>query len=338
MPGAMNPPRWSPCGPLPLLIAAGACFLAIPANAADWRPDKRVEIIVPSGPGGGNDRVARLVQKVIQDGRLVDTVTTVVNKPGGGATIGYAYLNQHPADGHFLAITSVTLIADYLTGRATVSYTDVTPVAQLFTEYVGFAVRPDSKFRNGKDLLAALKSDASSISTSISTSLGNHNHIALGLVARAAGCDPRKLRIAVFNSGGDSLTAVLGGHVDLVVTPAATALPQVQAGRLRFIAVTSPRRLEGSMADVPTWRELGANAVVSNWRVMVGPKGMTPQQAAYWEGVLGRVVQSDEWRAMLERDVVTGEFKRGAETREFIKAQYEELKGVLTELGLVKQP
>src|SRR5258706_3164732 len=115
MPGAMNPPRWSPCGPLPFLMAAGACFLAILANAADWRPEKRVEIIVPSGPGGGNDRVARLGQKGIQDRRLVDTVTTVGNKPGGGATIGYDHLHPQPRDAHFLATTPVTPTADYLT-------------------------------------------------------------------------------------------------------------------------------------------------------------------------------------------------------------------------------
>ena len=337
MSATLNLPQWLTRVPAPWL-AAGVCLLTLSPAVAQWKPEKRVEFIVPSGPGGGNDRVARLVQKIIQDGRLVNVVTTVVNKPGGGAAIGYAYLNQHPGDGHYLALTSVTLIADYLTGRASVSHADMTPVAQLFSEYLGFGVRPDSKFKTAKDLLAALKSDAGSVSAAISTSLGNHNHIALGLVTRAAGGDPRKLRTAVFNSGGDSLTAVLGGHVDLVVIPAATALPQVQGGRLRFIAVTSPRRLEGPLADVPTWREMGANAVVSNWRVMLGPKGMTPPQVAYWENVLGRVVQSDEWRNMLERDVVTGEFKRSAETREFIKAQYEELKGVLTELGLVKQP
>src|SRR5262245_55556054 len=321
----------------PALLVAAALAGPPPCLAADWKPDKRVEIIVPSGPGGGNDRVARLVHKVIQDGKLVDAISTVVNKPGGGATIGYAYLNQHPGDGHYLAITSVTLLADYLTGRATVSHADTTPVAQLFTEYVGIAVRLDSRFKTGKDLLAALKSDAASVSAAIATSLGNHNHVALGLVTRAAGGDPRKPRIAVFNSGSESVTAVLGGHVDLAVIPAATALPHVQGGRIRFLGVTSPRRLEAPMADVPTWRELGANAVVSNWRVMLGPKGMAPPQVAYWENVLGRVVQADEWRAMLERDVVTCEFKRSAETREFIKAQYDELKGVLMELGLVKQ-
>ncbi|HKA45571.1 MAG TPA: tripartite tricarboxylate transporter substrate binding protein [Burkholderiales bacterium] len=318
-------------------VAAVVCLLPTATYAADWKPDKRVEIIVPSGPGGGNDRIARLVHKLAQESRLVDPVMAVVNKPGGGATIGYAYLNQHPGDGHYLAITSVTLLADYLTGRATVSHADTTPVAQLFTEYVGIAVRLDSRFKTGNDLLGALKSDAASVSAAIATSLGNHNHVALGLVTRAAGGDPRKPRIAVFNSGSESVTAVLGGHVDLVVIPAATALPHVQAGRIRYLGVTSPRRLDGVMADVPTWRELGANAVVSNWRVMLGPKSMTPPQVAYWENVLGRVVQADEWRAMLERDVVTGEFKRSAETREFIKAQYEELKGVLTELGLVKQ-
>ncbi|MBI3918959.1 MAG: tripartite tricarboxylate transporter substrate binding protein [Betaproteobacteria bacterium] len=339
MPGAMNLPQWLNYGPASFLLAAGMlCVFATPANAAEWKPTKRVEIIVPSGPGGGNDRVARLVHKLILDGRLVEAVTTVVNKPGGGGAIGYAYLNQYPGDGHSIAITSVTLVADHITGRTAVGYNDVTPVAQLFTEYVGFAVRPDSRIKTGRDLLALLKTDAGSVSAAIATTLGNHNHVALGLVARAAGGDARKLRIAVFNSGGESITAALGGHVDLVVTPAATALPHVQAGRLRFIAVTSPRRLAGALAEVPTWQELGANATVSNWRVMVGPKEMTSPQISYWENILGRVVQFDEWRGMLERDVLTGEYRRSAETREFLKAQYEELKGILTELGLVKQP
>ncbi len=339
MPKTINLPRWLKYGRGPSLLAASAlCLAAAIANAADWKPVKRIEIIVPSSAGGGNDRVARLVHKLILDGRLVEAVTTVVNKPGGGGAIGYAYLNQHPGDGHFLAITSVTLVADHLTGRTAIGYSDVTPVAQLFTEYVGFAVRPDSRIRTGRDLLALLKTDVGSVSSAIATTLGNHNHIALALVGRAAGGDARKLRIAVFNSGSESITAALGGHVDLVVTPAATALPHVQAGRLRFIAVTSPRRLEGPLAEVPTWHELGANAVVSNWRVVIGPKEMPAPQISYWESILGRVVQSDEWRSMLERDVLAGEYRRSAETREFLRAQYEEIKGVLTEIGLVKQP
>jgi putative tricarboxylic transport membrane protein len=109
-----------------VLAASFACSLAA---AADWKPDKRVEIVVPNAPGGGNDRVGRIIQKIIQENRLVDVVINVVNKPGGGGVIGFTYLNQHPGDGHYMAIASVTLLTDHISGRTALSYTDVVPIA-----------------------------------------------------------------------------------------------------------------------------------------------------------------------------------------------------------------
>lgn len=317
-------------------IVMGAVLAAPAPAAAQWKPDKRVEFVVPNAPGGGNDRLARTAQKIMQDGRLVDQVMTIVHKPGAGVVMGMNYLNQYPGDGHYIAIVSATLLGDYVTGRSSVSPADITPIAQLFTEYVGFAVKPDSGIRTGKDLMARQKSEATAVSASLSGGLGNHNHLALALVTRAAGGDVRKLKTVVFNSGADAITAALGGHVELVMSPAATVLPHAQAERLRFIAITSPRRLEGPYAAVPTWRELGANVVVSNWRAIVGPRGMTREQIAYWEGVLSRVVESEEWKAMLERGMQTGDFLRSAETVRELKNEHDELKAIMSELGLTK--
>jgi putative tricarboxylic transport membrane protein len=130
---------------------------------------------------------------------------------------------------------------------------------------------------------------------------------------------------------------MLGGHVDLTVAPAANLLPHLQSGLLRIIAITAPKRQEGALAAVATWREQGVDAVLSNWRVILLPHGATPQQAAYWENVFARVVETGEWKKMLERDVVEGHFLRSAQTRTFLNAEYEELKGLLNALGLVKQ-
>ena len=316
----------------PLLTAA--CSDAV---SAEWKPDKRVvEVVVPNAPGGGNDRIVRLVIKIAQEQRLVDAVMNVVNKPGSGIVMGMNYLNQHPGDANYIGIVSATLLGDYVSGRSPIGPADVQPIAQLFTEYVGFAVKPDSAIKGGKDLLARLKADPASVSTSISGGIGNHNYIALALVARAAGADIKKLKVVVYNSGADSNIAAMGGHVDMVISPAATVLPHVQGGKLRFIAVAAPKRLAGVFADVPTWKELGAEAVLSNWRTIVGPRGMTPQQIAYWENVLARVVESSEWKQMLEKTSVTGEFLRSAETRKQLKEDYDELKAIMTELGLTK--
>lgn len=329
---ARNPRRFAVSGAM--LMALCAC--ALPVFSADWKPDKRIEIVVPNAPGGGNDRIARMVQKIIQENRLVDVVTTVVNKPGGGQVLGLAYLNQHAGDGHYMAINSVSFLANYIIGRSTISPADVVPLALLFTEYVGFVVRPDSNIKTGRDLIALLGADAGSVSTAIAGSIGNHNYVALGAVTRAAGGDVKKLKVAVFNSGQESMTALLGGHVDLLVAPAATTLPQVEAGKLRLIAVTAPRRLEGRLSEVPTWRELGANAVVDNWRIMLGPRGMTPAQVAYWDSVFAKVVETSEWKTMLERDLLSNDFRRSAEARAYLNTQHDELRAVLWAFGLAK--
>jgi len=104
-----------------------------------------------------------------------------------------------------------------------------------------------------------------------------------------------------------------------------------------MIAITAPTRQEGALAAVPTWREQGVNAVISNWRVILAPKGVTPQQSAYWENVLAQVVATDEWKEMLEQNGVTAHFLRGAELRKFLGEEYDEMKATLDALGLVKQ-
>jgi putative tricarboxylic transport membrane protein len=318
------------------LLAVLATAVCGTARAAGWKPEKRVEIVVPNAPGGGNDRIVRLVTKISQESRLVDVIMNVVHKPGAGVVMGLTYLNQHPGDGNYIGIISATFTGDYVTGRSTFGPGDITPIAQLFSESVAFAVKPDSGIKSGQDLLARLKADSASISTSIAGGVGNHNHIALALVARAAGGDVKKLKIVRFNGGAESITAALGGHVDMVVTPAATALPHVQAGRLRFLAVTSARRLPGAYSGVPVWKELGANAVLSNWRAIVGPRGMSQPQIAFWENLLGRVVEHEEWKQMLERDSLEGDFLRSAQTRAQLKVEHDELKVVMSELGLTK--
>lgn len=317
-------------------LVAAVLAPCAPAWAAEWKPVKRVELIVPNAPGGGNDRLARLLIKIAQEQKLIDPVVNVINKPGAGVVMGLTYLNQFAGDGHHVAVISSTFLGDYVSGRSAIGLSDITPIAQLFTEYVAFAVKADSPLKSAAEMLARMKADVASLSASYSGGPGNHNHLALSMVARAAGGDPKKLKMVVFVSGADAMTAALGGHVDLVVAPAASVLPQVQAGRLRFIALAAPKRLAGPYAEAPAWRELGVNAVTSNWRSIVGPRGLPSAQVEHWENVLARVVESEDWKKMLERDGVTPEFLRGARLREELKADHDELRSVMSALGLVK--
>jgi putative tricarboxylic transport membrane protein len=318
---------------IPVFTIAATAATAQPGG---WKPSKPVEIVVGVSPGGGIDRMARVLQKIMQERRLVEVPVNVVNRPGGGGTIAQAYLQQRAGDAHYFEITATSLLTNHITGRSASGHKDYTPIAMLSDEYIGFLVREDSPLKTGKDLLAVFRSAPETLPIGIATAAGNTNHIAAALAAKSAGGEVRKLKIVVFGSGGEAMTALLGGHVSLVATPAANAIPQLQAGKMRVLAVAAPQRLEGPLAAVPTWKEQGADVVVANWRPIIGPKGLTAPQVGFWETVFARLTQTEEWKAEIARDGSVSHYMNSRELLSYFDAQYAVFKTILTDLGLAR--
>lgn len=314
-----------------LLAAGGGAF------AQAWAPQKNVEIVVGSAPGGSNDRTGRFVERMLREHKLVSSSVTVVNKPGGGTNIAFAYVNQHPGDAHYLLIGTTALLTNHITGLGTLYYADFTPIASLFNDYTVYAINASSTISGGKDLLARLKKDPSSVATGFATTLGSHQHIAACLLVKALGRNARELKAVAFKGSAEALTALLGGHLDLVTTAAGNAAPHVAAGRMRVVAVGAPSRLAGALADVPTWKEQGVDVVIGGWRSIMGPKGMTPAQVAYWESVLRKATQIPEWKSDLEKNYWSDDFVGSAQFAKELAKDYGEMKAVLTDLGLAKQ-
>lgn len=314
---------------LVLHSVAGAALAA----AGSWRPEKAVELIAANAPGGGADRILRIMAKVLQEFRHVDVPVTVVNKPGGGGSLAYTYLNQHAGDGHYLVLSSKNVLSNNIAGVGP-SYTEFTPVAILFNEYIAVAVRRESPITSGRDLVERLRKDPGALSLGVATSLGNSNH--LGAAAAFKGIEVRKVRTVIFQSGGAATSAMLGGHIDVVPISVAYASSMLHQGQIRLLAVTSPNRLPGPLAEVPTWREQGYEAVVSNWRGVMGPRGMQPPQIAYWEEVLRRLVDSAEWKKELATNVWVSDFMGSAETRRALDRDHGETRSMMTELGLAR--
>ncbi len=314
-------------------IAAGHAAAAV----AEWKPDKPIEIIVGTGVGGGQDKSARTVQAILQEKKMVEVPVTVVNKPGGGGAVGYTYLNQHAGQGNIIYVGNPTLLTNHIAGRSPVNYTHITPLAILLSESVAISVRPDSPFKNGKDLLARLKQDSSSVSVATGSSLGSTNHIAMALLAKAAGGDGKKLRTVIFQGGGEAITALLGGHIDVNSSAANNVVSHKEAGKIRVLGIASPKRLGGVLADVPTWKEQGVNALVTNWRMVAGPKGMTQAQIAYWDRVLAKLAQSAEWKKDIADNLFEEAYRNSAATEKYMQSEYEQFSAALSELGMTKK-
>ena len=307
------------------------------AHAQNWKPDAPVEVIVICAPGCGPDKTARMMQRVFQQGRYVDAPLTVTNKPGGGGAVAQAYLNNFEGNGHYLLQTGKSVLTTHAMGRTVAPYTEITPITHMFGEYIGIAVKADSPIKSGRDLIERLRKDPTSASFGIATSLGNTNHQGAAGALKAAGVDIKKLRNVVFQSGAQAITAMLGGHIDVVPVSIGSWISHMKAGAVRVIAVSAPQRLPDAFAGVPTWREQGADLVVSNWRGIFGPRRMTPAQVAFWESAIQRFMETPDWKAEMALLHGTSEYMGSARTRKFMEQDYAEIKTFLADLDLIKK-
>lgn len=314
------------------LLAGGA---GVGSASAQWTPKQPVEIVVPFAPGGAVDRIARTLQRIFQDKRLVPN-TLVVNKPGGAGNVGWSYLDKHEGSGNHIAVITPTIMTNYITGRSQYNYSDFTPLAQCFTESVSFAVRTDSPIRDWNDLVARMRTDPGSVTLASSNREGAAP-LTFAMAIKEAGIDPKSMKLVVFNSASQAAIAVMGGHADVVLSIAETVKPHLRENRVRVLAISAPRRpAEGPFASVPTLSEQGVNVSFRSWRGIIGPRNMSAAQIAYWDEVLARLVATEEWNKELPLYDATNEYQNSAGTRAYLKAQYEQLKAILTELGLAR--
>ena len=317
-------------------FAVSAIAITNTATAQAWKPQQPIEIIIGSAAGSSPDTMARAIQRIWQEKKLVDAGVNVVNRVGGGNTIAWNFLNQRAGDGHYLMVSNINLSSGYLTGTTKWNFRDFTSLGILFHEYVALTVLVDSPIKDGKDLLARLKKDPAAASLGVSSVAGGANHIAAGLVFRAQGIDVKKVRTVVFDSAGKVMTALLGGHIDVASTSITAAVRQLQGGKVRVLGISGGRRLAGDMAHVPTWREQGADVEFSNYRGFIGPTGMTAAQVAYWEGVLAGLDRDESWQSYAEKNQLDRRLLNGRDARKYMEDLDGPIRGVLGELGLLK--
>ncbi len=305
--------------------------------AAAWQPEGPITIIVPSGPGGGNDRTARVLARVLQEEKLIANPIVVVNKGGAGGVIAQNFLNTQKGNGTYVMLSNPTLLTNPITGVGKAKYTEVTPLAQLFTEYVTLVVAAQSPVKSGKDALRDLKQNPETYTIGAALGLGGAVHISIALVAKAAGIPPTQLRMVPYLASGDAIPAMLGGHIDMLTTTPANVSAQLQSGQARGLAISAPKRLSGPLAQVPTWKEEGADVVFGNWRGLVGPGDMTKEQIEYWDSILKKLAESDAWKKEVAAEQGDPMYMDHAQSTKFLAEDYARLTSILKELGLAKQ-
>ncbi len=305
-------------------LAAGA--LAAPALAADYK------IMAPASPGGGWDQTARTMQSVMQEEGISGNVQ-VLNVPGAGGTIGLAqFVNQSKGDPEALIVGGYVMVGAILTNASPVDLSMVTPIARLTGESEAIVVPAASDIMTMDDLIAKLKADPGAVSWA-GGSAGGTDHIAAGLIAKAAGVDPTMINYIAFSGGGEALAAILGNQVTVGVSGLGEFDSQIKSGGLRLLAVSGEQRIEGF--DAPTLTEAGIDVTLENWRMVAAAPGITPEQEAAITADIEKLAKSAAWQKALADHGWIDRFSDGDTFRQQLAVDIEATGAILKDIGLV---
>jgi putative tricarboxylic transport membrane protein len=307
------------------LIALAAILITLPARAdAQQEYPARPINLVTGYPGGSLDIGARTIQQALTIEKLVDKPIVIQNKGAGGGNQATAYMVEHKGSGYQIVLTSNRIILNYNLGTIETRWQDMTTISRLTADFPVWAVRADSKYKSPLDILAEVKKDVSSVNLAVSNLLSNNNFNYL-LPLKEYGIDYTKARIVSLSGPGELMSQLLGGHIPVISAQMSELLPQVKAGKVRFLVVASPSRL-ASLPDVPTWKDVGINVVIEHWMGAFGPPDMPKVAYEYWDKKFAQMVQTKTWKESLERlDLYDAFLPR----TEFVKALTKEEAAIL---------
>ena len=258
-----------------------------------WTPTKPVEVIVHTGPGGGNDLLARAIATMMEKEKLLPVRMQVLNRPGGNGAVAAAAIYERKDDPNTLGfITSVWIAGPITTSEAKITVHDLKPVAELLREPAVIAVRADSPFRTLKDFVEAAKAKPGALKQS-GGSVTSRDNIVRQQLQHATGA---KWAYVSFPGGGERLAALLGGHVDIMVIEPQEAGEQVRAGKLRVLTQLTGTRLP-AYPDVPTLKEAGFDFTPTpQIRGVVAPPQQAAEVTAYWIDRFAKLRETASWK------------------------------------------
>lgn len=316
------------------VLAAVLGVLALPAaeaTAQAFKPTRPVELVVHTGPGGGSDVFARIVNTIFEQEQLLPVRANVVNRSGGGGAVAMSYVAEKKGDPHVIAFyTSVWLTAPLTTKEARVQFTELTPIANLIYDPSLIIVRSDSPYRTLNDFVEAAKKSPGKLLQAGSSvqAIGN---LIRQVVQKQSGA---MWTYVPMPGGSERITAILGGHAQLLIGDPGEVKEQVQSRAMRVIAQMAERRLP-AYPDVPTLQESGYTMPnIRTVRGVVAPPGLTRDAVAYWEGVFDHLVKTDAWRKYLSESQSEDGYVKGDQLLQLAEESLAARREVFKDVGI----
>ncbi len=320
-----------------LKLSLATLTLALGFGLAQAAPLEKTECIAPAKPGGGFDLTCKLAQSGLLEGKFIDTPMRVTYMPGGIGAVAYnAVVAQRPGEDNTIVAFSGGSLLNLAQGKfGRYNENEVRWLAGVGTDYGAIMVAESSPLKSLKDLAEAIKQDPRKVVFGAGGTVGSQDWMKAALTAKAAGLDPKAMRFVAFEGGGEGLTALQGGHIQVLSGDASEAEEHIKAGaKVRVIAVLSDQRLEGGLADVPTAREQGMDV---EWPIIrgfyMGPK-VSDADYQVWVDTFNKMMASPEFAKLRAERSLYPFSMTGAELDAYVKKQVEAYRKVATEVGL----
>ena len=312
------------------LLAIAAALVATFAHAQDF-PSRALNLIVPNPPGGMNQIHAQPLGAVIE--KLYKHPAPVLNKPGGTAAAGTAYVANQPADGYNVLVTTPNLYLatekDKLFGiQSPYTLEQLAHVALLSADPLAFCVQTESPVKSVKELVAAAKAKQGSMSFSSSGPYGI-THVPAAMFLDAAGI---KMRHVPTTGGGPAVIQLLGGHVDMHDGGLAAVYPHIKSGKLRPVGLTDLKR-SPSLPDVPTMKEAGYDVEAYLWVGLFTAAGLPEATMAKLRDVVRKSVADPLFQDAMAKSQVVIDYRDAPEFRKFFEADYRRMAAALKAIG-----
>ncbi|WP_435201295.1 Bug family tripartite tricarboxylate transporter substrate binding protein [Janibacter sp. GS2] len=293
-----------------------------------------IEFMVPSGAGGGWDSTARAMQKVMEDEEIVSGGINVSNVEGGGGATGLGQLQNESGDGHQWMMTGLVMIGSLKQAGGELSLTEnATPIATLTSEAEAFVVPKDSDYQSIQDVIDDYEKDPKNVTWG-GGSAGGSDQLVIAELLKTAELDAGAHTYVPYDGGGELLTGLSNGDVEVGSSGLSEFLPQIESGDLRLLAISTDEEIDIGGETAPTLIDEGYDMNFANWRGMVAAPGTSDEDIASITALLDEMRETDAWEKQLEQNNWTDFYKTGDEAADYYDSEVERVDALYKDLDL----
>ncbi|WP_082866142.1 Bug family tripartite tricarboxylate transporter substrate binding protein [Marinomonas gallaica] len=313
-------------------------FIGMASMASAYEPSKPT-CIAPAKPGGGFDLTCRVISTGFERAQLLDKPMAVKFMPGGVGAVAYNHINKvNPDDGDVLVAFSSGSLLNLAQGKfgKGLDENDARWVGTAGVDYGAIIVSSDAPWQTLGDLVTDMRKDPTAFVLGAGGGVGSQDWMKAAILMKASGIDPKKMRYVAYEGGGEATAALMGGHIKVYPGDIGEMKGQLDAGKVRVLAVMSPERLEGEFSSIPTAHEQGFNA---EWTIMrgyyLGPK-VSDDAYEYWSNKFAEAYKTDGFKQTVAEKGLMPFYMHGEALDEYVKVRVQDMRELAKAAGLIK--